>query len=249
MKTKERFRLMRYESYHSGRSLMLMGHFFTGGILLGYTVETILKAGLLEVLSKEKIEKQMENKKGTLFSHDVAQILNECRKNGIFKEIKVSKDFLEFINNNYQRYPSQQEKVFKKMSEKKITIARSISHTYYYDSLIVQLDNCLFDFTSDHSVSVLYFAYRTLETRYAQDLLRQNAFALELFSKFAEIVKKHTVSLRSDLKQNIIQDLSKGPIYYWGRKSAAKSIIFEISRISKQYKASKYRFQKWSRDS
>ena len=52
----------------------------------------------------------MKNKKRNKIlrkSHDIVKILNECRKYEVFREIEISRDFLEHINNNFQRYPSQ----------------------------------------------------------------------------------------------------------------------------------------------
>lgn len=45
---------------------MFEGNFFAGGIMLGYAVETTLKAGLLEVLNNE------DQKKGKILDIGVA---------------------------------------------------------------------------------------------------------------------------------------------------------------------------------
>ena len=58
-----KYRNIRYEYYHCGRSLMFEGNFFAGGIMLGYAVETTLKAGLLEVLNNEEQKKEQNFKK------------------------------------------------------------------------------------------------------------------------------------------------------------------------------------------
>ncbi len=42
---------------------MFEGNFFAGGIMLGYAVETTLKAGLLEVLNNEEQKKEQNFKK------------------------------------------------------------------------------------------------------------------------------------------------------------------------------------------
>jgi len=243
-KAREKYRLIRYEYYHSGRTLFLSGCFLSGGILLGYAVETTLKAGLLEVLSEKEKEKQIKNRKGILFQHDINKIFDECVSAGIFREIEVSEDFLEFINNNFQRYPSQQYEIFQKASKRNIVLCNSTDYVYYYDDLIVQLDNYLLKYTSDHSISMVYFAYRTLETRYAQDLLRENAFALKLFQEFEQKVKEHLPS-REDLKQQVIRSLGKGFNYYWDEGRDINLAFAKIQQILEHYKASNFKFQKW----
>lgn len=68
---REQYRLIRYEYYHAGRTLHLMDNFHSADIMLGYTIETIMKAGLIEVLTEEQ---QISN--GILMhSHDVR---NSC---------------------------------------------------------------------------------------------------------------------------------------------------------------------------
>ena len=241
---RSKYRNIRYEYYHCGRSLMFEGNFLAGGIMLGYAVETTLKAGLLEVLNKEEQKKDKILRK----SHDIVKILNECRKYRIFMEIEVSRDFLEHINNNFQRYPSQMYEIFIKASERNIVLGNSPDNVYYYDDLIVQLDTYLLEFTSDPAISMIYFAYRTLETKYAHDLLRKNAFALNLFNEFEQRVTKRLPS-REDLKQIIIQNLSKGPAYYWNEGREMDSAIAKMKQISEQYKASRFKFHKWSEKS
>jgi len=223
---------------------MFEGNFFAGGIMLGYAVETTLKAGLLEVLNNEEQKKNKILRK----SHDIVKILNECRKYGVFREIEISRDFLEHINNNFQRYPSQMHDIFRKASERNIVLSNSPDNVYYYDDLIVQLDTYLLKYTSDPAISMIYFAYRTLETKYAHDLLRENAFALNLFKKFEQRVNKR-LPPREDLKHLIVQNLSKGPAYYWNEGRDMDSAIAKMKQISEQYKASRFKFQKWGEKS
>ena len=134
--------------------------------------------------------------------------------------------------------------IFRKASERNIVLSNSPDNVYYYDDLIVQLDTYLLKYTSDPAISMIYFAYRTLETKYAHDLLRKNAFALNLFKEFEQRVTKRLPS-REDLKQIIIQNLSKGPAYYWNEGRDMDSAIAKMNQISEQYKANNFKFQKW----
>ena len=101
-KQREQYCLVRYYYYHAGRLLHLIGNFHSAGIMLGYAVETTMKAGLMEVLTEEQQKKnQILNR-----SHDVRKIFAKCVRIGLFSDVRVSNDFLEHINNNFQRYPS-----------------------------------------------------------------------------------------------------------------------------------------------
>ena len=93
-------------------------------------------------------------------------------------------------------------------SERNIVLCNSTDYVYYYDDLIVQLDTYLLEFTSDPAISMIYFAYRTLETKYAHDLLRARAEGRDM-----------------------------------------DSAIAKMKQISEQYKASRFKFQKWGEKS
>lgn len=236
---REKYRLIRYEYYHCGRNAMLTGNFIVGGILLGYAVETTMKAGLMEVLTTEE---RRRNK--ILYSHDVISVLNECKKNGIYKVINVSDDFLRYINNNFQRYPSQMDKVFEESIKKDIVLCNSTDYVYYYDDLVIQLDNCLRLFTNDNATSMLYFALRTLETKYAHDFLYENAFALRHYDEFETDL--NMLPLRDDLKKTMTENYDKGFQYYWaGGAIGVETINQEIDGIINKYKCNNFHFQKW----
>jgi len=237
---REKYRLIRYEYYHAGRLLQSIGNFHSAGIMLGYTVETIMKAGLLEVMSNEEQSKS----KILNASHDILKIYNECRKHGLFKDIDVSNDFLEHVNNNFQRYPSQIQNVFEEANSKDNVLQNSINHINYYDDLIVKLDKHLLDMFDIPSLSIFYFALFTLETRYAQDILYHNAFGLNQFSYYEKFVRNNLPE-RDDLKESIKQNLAKGFNCYWNPRDPNDNSQGSSS-ILESYSAGTFSFQKWS---
>ena len=217
-----------------------MGNFHSGCIMLGYTVETTMKAGLIEVLSEEQ-----QNKNRILnHLHDVRKIFNECRKHGIFEDIRVSRDFLEHINNNFQRYPSQMKKIWEESHKQNTVLGNSVDWVYYYDDLIVQLDEHLIERTSDPSISIIYHAIRTLETKYARDILRENAFALLKFDKYAALVRQNMPE-REDLRKLIENNLSKGAVFYWNPDSPVEVTQAYMTNVAKGYSASAFELIKW----
>lgn len=239
-KQRERYRLIRYAYYHAGRLLHLIGNFHSSGIMLGYAVETTMKAGLMEVLTEEQQNKNPILNK----AHDVRKIFAECGRHELFTDVGVSEDFLEHINNHFQRYPSQQRKVLNEAGKQNKVIGNSIDWVYYYDDLIVQLDHHLFKRTSDPSISIIYHAIRTLETRYARDILRENAFALLKFEEYAQMISQNTPE-REDYRKQLESNLSKDITFYWNPDSP-KVVTYEtIVDICKKYSANTFELPKW----
>ena len=239
-KQREKYRMIRYDYYHAGRLLHMMGNFHGGCIMLGYTVETTMKAGLIEVLSEEQ-----QNKNRILNqSHDVKKIFNECRKHGIFEDVRVSRDFLEHINNNFQRYPSQMKKISEEANKHNTVLGNSVDWVYYYDDLIVQLDKHLINSTLDPSSSIIYHAIRVLETKYARDILRENAFALLKFEEYAVWVRQNMPE-REDLRKLIENNLSKGAAFYWNPDLPVAVTQAYMTNVVKGYSASTFELPKW----
>lgn len=247
MTEREKYTRIRYEYYHSGRNLYLSGCFFSGSILLGYAVETTLKAGLLEVLTREEIKRESQGigkRRGVLMSHDIGKIFTKCTNKGIFTDIKISPDFIQHIENNFQRYPSQIRKVSENAKVNNICLMHSGEFVYYYDNLIISLDRALLEFTNDVKISVTCAAYRSLETKYARDFFRENAFALNNFSYFKNIILEDLPE-RQDLRNEIIENLKRGPFYYWQEGREMDSAPQAIKKICKEYGVENYKLPKW----
>jgi hypothetical protein len=240
MERREQYRLVRYDYYHAGRVLHLMGNFHSACIMLGYAVETTMKAGLLEVFSKD----ERKNNKILNSSHNIKRIYTECRKHCLFDNVKVSDDFLEHIDYHFQRYPSQMQKASDNASKRNMTICNSVDWLYYYDDLIVQLDEYLLKNTSDPMISIIYHTIRTLETKYARDILLENAFAILKFNKYAEVVRNNLPE-RDDLKTEIEENLSKGAIFYWNPDNKQTITHDQIAAITQKYSASTFKLPKW----
>lgn len=241
MEQREQYRLIRYDYYHAGRLLHLIGNFQAAGVMLGYTVETTMKAGLIEVLTEE------QQKKNRILNHDhdVRKIFAECRRHELFTDVGVSEDFLKHVNNYFQRYPSQQRRVWNEADKQNRVIGNSTDWVYYYDDLIVQLDHHLLKRTSDLTISMIYHAILTLETRYARDILRENAFALLKFEEYAQLVSQNMPE-RKDLRKQIENNLSKDVTFYWNPDSPRTVTYETIVDISKKYSANTFELPRWT---
>lgn len=217
-----------------------MGNFHSAGIMLGYTVETIMKAGLVEVLTEEQ-----QNKNGTLTrSHDVRRILAECNKHGLFTDIQVSEDFLEHVHYHFQRYPSQKRKVLDQAGRQNKVIGNSQDWIHYYDDFIVQLDCALYKMTSDSFVSIICLAIRTLETRYSRDILRKNAHALLQFDDYAAVIRQNMPE-RQDHQNQIEENFSRGINFYWNPDVQQEVPYETIVAIAKKYAVSNFELPRW----
>lgn len=240
MEQREQYRLVRYDYYHAGRVLHLMGNFHSACIMLGYTVETIMKAGLIEVLSNHEQQKN----KVLNSSHNIRNIYSECRKYGLFEDIKVSNDFIEHIDYHFQRYPSQMQKVSENANKQNKVIGNSDDWLFYYDDLIVQLDDYLLNRASNTMISIIYHAIYTLETRYARDILQENAFVILKFNKYADLIRKNMPE-RDDLKAQIEKNLSKGALFYWNIENNLGITNEQINSIAQKYSAVTFKLPKW----
>ena len=237
---REHYRLIRCDYYQAGRILHLMGNFHSAGIMLGYTIETEMKAGLMEVLSEEE-----QNKNRILnSSHDVIKIFNECKKYRLFSEIQVSNDFLEHVNYHFQRYPSQKRKTLDQATSQYKVIGNSKDWVHYYDDLIVQLDCALYKISSNPFASIICLVLQSLETRYSRDILYRNAHALLQFDNFAAVIRQITPQ-RQDLKNQIEENFSKGAIFYWDPDIREEISTDEIITLAKKYESYNFRLPIW----
>jgi len=207
--------------------------------MLGYAIETIMKAGLMEILTEEE-----QNKNRTLkSSHDVRKIFAECKKHGLFTDIGVSEDFLEQVHYQFQRYPSQMLKVLDEADRKNTVVSNARGWIHYYDDLIVQLDCALYKMTSDSSVSIIYLTMLSLETSDSRDILRENAHALLHFDDFASGIRRLTFG-SPDHKRLMEENLSKGINFYFNPDAQQEVPFEQIASLAKNYRASKFELPK-----
>ena len=140
--------------------------------------------------------------------------------------------------------PVKKRRILNEASRHNKVIGNSTDWVYYYDDLIVQLDHHLIKRTSDPSISIIYHAIQTLETRYARDILHKNAFALLKYEKYAGLIRKNMPE-REDHRNQIEENLSKGITFYWDTDSP-KVVNHEIIvNIAEKYSANTFELPKW----
>ena len=136
------------------------------------------------------------------------------------------------------------KKISEEADKQNTVLGNSVDWVYYYDDLVVQLDGHLLDRTSDPSISIIYHAIRVLETKYARDILRENAFALLKFDDYATLVRQNMPE-REDLRKTIEDNLSRGATFYWNPDSPSAVTQADMINVAKDYSASAFKLPKW----
>lgn len=239
-KEREQRRTIRYDYYHAGRLVWLSGNFFGASIMFGYAIESILKEGIIELIDEQTHKRDKELTRVLWRSHDVRDIMKKCREYNLFNNVTFSEDFLEHVDNNFQRYHSQRKRVLNETSSKNIALANSSENILYYDDFIIQLDRYLLESVSDCNISIIYLAFLNLDTRNALEILRENAFALLKFDEYANLVRQNMPD-RDDLRRRVEENLSKGVAFYWGSNVTHD----QIAVIAEKYSASKFQRPRW----
>ena len=149
--------------------------------MLGYAIEASFKAALNE------IRDSLSNAgKKLLYKHHLPDLWKLCKKHGLFDDVEVSAEFLEYASDLLdQRYPSQQAKVLK--NRQYLPVDRNKIWTY--DDFLLRLDDSLWKSTDDSEVSIGVSASTRLfpEGRStAWQFFHANPFAIERARRYAE---------------------------------------------------------------
>ncbi len=226
------FTLLRLEYYISGRILYFHSSINSGCIILGYAIESYLKSALYEI--------NHPNKRLRMSSHDLPKLLQECQKAGLFKSIKVSSEFIEYASDQFnQRYPIQQQKIFKKVRKNNRMLIKNIGYITAYDDLICQLDDELYKLTKDVFISIGIRASAQADSYQGRSFFHCNAYALKRINYYKEIIKKVRPSNISAIKE-----LEKGPEYLWNFPEIGTGIGPDWRTIVKKNHALTFKYPK-----
>jgi hypothetical protein len=182
------FNYLRTEFYVSARMLFLNDQCWTGCILYGYALESFFKQGLLESGNK-KMKLQ--------HSHDLTLLFDECKKKGLFQEVRVPQDFVDYANSLFQmRYPSSSKKETLKAMERNNVMSTTKPYLFCYDELFQQLDEALFEYTKDHYSSSVLKVYAGINERDPQYGLYCNYAALSNYEQYKNRVAQFFIPNR-----------------------------------------------------
>ncbi|MFN8865292.1 MAG: hypothetical protein ACK5W1_13330 [Flavobacteriales bacterium] len=206
--------------YLGGRILILNKQLDLGFILLGYAIEVYLKQGLLESGFSEQ-----DDKKGLLKSHKLRKLFDKCRSRGIYKDVHIPSDFLEYADLLLNwRYPSQINKSADEASQKDKTISKEFAIIHCYDEVIHRLDKALFNFTGDQTSSAIYRICVGIDREPEGMGLYYNAAVLKDFEHYKELVFRFAAKNEQaiDLLKN------KDAKFFWAPESGRQKVSFDL---------------------
>ncbi|QEH39414.1 hypothetical protein [Chitinophaga sp. XS-30] len=196
------FNGLRTDFYKSARMLYLQDQLWTGSMLFGYAIESILKQTLLE----------LGNKKHKLqHSHDLKLLFNSCKEKGVFNDVNVPDDFIDFSNSLFQmRYPSTVIKESHKAYDRNSIIGLQKTYLFCYDDLFQQLDESLYKFTVDHYSSSILKIFAGINDSDKLYGLYFNCPVLKKYDKYKKMTHSFFPENKSALKL-----LENDANYFW----------------------------------
>lgn len=159
---------IRFEYYSSGRLTFMNGFFFSGAILLAYTIETCLQSIAYEFYKGEKYNEKKWRK------HDVLWMFNELKSIGILNDIIVSQDFIKFISYNFKRYPGQLVPKQKEMTELYGGSHIGAHQIHYFDDFIIQLDREIYNLCGDKKVLMPIHSFELIDSVNSLSIFSEN---------------------------------------------------------------------------
>lgn len=142
---------VRLDYYVSARNLIGSGFFHSAGILFAYAVETHLQAILYELF---KGDQDREVKRDILKKHKITILYYHCKSLNLLPSVDVSDDFLQFIEDNFQRYPGQIIPIRNGRLNVNGVVHYGVSDIHYYDDLVIQLDKNILEYTKSLGSSI-----------------------------------------------------------------------------------------------
>lgn len=209
---REYFTNIRFQNYISGRCLGYQGcDLYTTWIMLGYAIESQLKAGLAE-LEYTGVVFTTNQRKIIRSSHDLVELFNLCREKNLFLDVNVSYDFLKsstlFLA---MRYPSQQESSFRNIfNDHPCGFITTIHRICPYDDFILQLENSLYELYQDKKYSLFYQAFRNFRSSMGKNFFHSNAFAFVKYPKYLHFLNNSDIDERG-----VIEIITADPEKLW----------------------------------
>lgn len=227
--------LLRYNYYSAGRNELLLGNYAAAGILLGYAFEASLKHVLIESGFTDL---------NILNRHEPQVLMKTCRDEGLLKDIEVSDDFLDYINDNFKpRYPRLKESVNKDIESRGRFGMFGPLLLSWYDDILFEIDTWLYSLTKENLSSCLFRASGDIQQIKGRLFFHANYHACMHLENLIEMRKSH----QGD-NSFILKELEKGPLEYW---SSLQGVIpaQNINNVEYVQNFSKrFHYAEWSQD-
>lgn len=226
LKTQERvwWGQLQNDYYLGGRILILTNQFHAGYILLGYAIEAHFKQALNEIRFK------------AVKHHKLSVLYDLCQSNGLFTDVLIPKDFIEYAEYLIEaRYPIQVKESSKKLSTKNRTMVREVNIMFCYDEVIQKLERSLFNFTNDHTSSVFFRLYAGIDREANWQGLYYNGAGLKNFILYRDMISEYAPSNTAAIE--LLN--TKSESYFWSPQGKTPYATFDIE-LSEKY-LSKFR--------
>jgi hypothetical protein len=173
-----------FDYYLGGRILILNQQYHTGFILLSYAIEVHFKQAMAEKgISKLKR------------SHELRKLYSECLSNGLFRDVEIPSDFLEYAEYLlHSRYPSQTQKSLSSLNRQNRTMNLETAIMFCYDEVVVCLERSLYGLTSDYTSSVFFRLFVNINKDSNRQGLYYNGAALKNFEIYRDLVLNNASS-------------------------------------------------------
>ena len=142
---------LRFDYYWAGRTLLFTNQMQMGVLMLGYAIEAHFK----HLISADGTMKKKDSYKYR-YKHYFPEAFNALRNAGYFQDVHVSSDFLDFVEDNFdRRYPSQTSRTIKRANSKGRPVSMAPEVIIPYDDFILQLDMSLTNVFGTPEASIL----------------------------------------------------------------------------------------------
>lgn len=199
----DRFKELRQDYYLGGRCLLINQLFGMAGINLGYSIELSLKF-LLAVNGYPK---------RSLMKHDVEHYYSQVIEKKYISPIKVSDDFLRFINERLNaRYPSMIAKHLSTHEKASRAYVFTVDMLHCYDDFILQLDDAVVKAVDDPRTSIGFRSCRELRSIKGRIFFHCNDHAFARIPTYRGILAKNR---DHDDDYEYIESVLRNPTDLW----------------------------------
>lgn len=147
----------KYDYYVAARTLWENNQMQMAALMYAYAIEAQIKSAFS--LFQNTCSLRELNK------YNIPSLFAQARKDGIFSDVSVSDDFLEFVMDNFERrYPKQTRDRLSVIRPKGRAFILICDLNLYYDKFVMDLDRSIYKKSDDCRTSVLYLAKRNLES-------------------------------------------------------------------------------------
>jgi hypothetical protein len=166
-------------------------------------------------------------------------LYHACRENGIYSNVSVSEDFLDYANSLFQmRYPISTIEETRNATARNNVLGMSWDFLLAYDDFLFQLDLALLSYTNDRYSSSINIICTEAHQPKSHLFLYQNIFTLNKLHTFTAILEQHypnnTDALAALLDRNRFWTANEvSPIFYTDYHTAlnlyanaAKNFVF-----------------------